>query len=138
MQKMVYQIISNFHSLLTLIFKVYGFCIIFLYFSIVEYAKIWWNNTFITSFQVYLSERLSNNLWGLEVSLFSEFINIVPILFCNFIGFITLFYTFLVISFSWYKEYMICLILLSKFSNVLLSSNCAWTIGNLWRNSFSS
>ena len=39
---------------------------------------------------------------------------------------------FLVISFDWYKEYMICLILFSKFSDVLLPITWTRAIGNLW------
>ena len=37
-----------------------------------------------------LSERLSNSLWGSDLLLFSEFINIVSILFYNLIEFIIL------------------------------------------------
>ena len=40
-------------------------------------------------------------------------------------------YCFLAISFVRYKEYMICLILFSKFSDVLLAFTCARAIGNL-------
>ena len=39
-------------------------------------------------------------------------------------------YTFLVISFSQYKEYMICLIPFSKFSDVLRAFTCASAIGS--------
>ena len=42
-----------------------------------------------------------------------------------------LLYTFLVISFARYKEYMICLISFSKFSDVLPGFTCARAIGNL-------
>ena len=49
-----------------------------------------------------------------------------------FIEFIILLYTFLVISFARYKEYMICLILFSKFSDFLPAFTCARAIGNLW------
>ena len=83
-------------------------------------------------FKFILSGRLSNSLWGSDVLLFSEFINIVSILFYNFIEFIILLYTFLVISFARYKEYMICLISFSKFSDVLIDFTCARAIGNLW------
>ena len=76
-----------------------------------------------------LFERFSNSLWGL---LFSELINIVSIVFHNFIEFIVLLYTFLVISFARYKEYIICLISFSKFSDVLPTFTCARAIGNLW------
>ena len=47
-----------------------------------------------------LSKRYSNSHWGSDVSLFSEFINIVYILLYNFIGFIILLYAFLVIYFA--------------------------------------
>ena len=73
----------------------------------------------------YLSMRI-------RCLLFLQFIiNIVSILFYNFIEFIKLLYTFLVISFSRHKEYMICLISFSKFSGVLLGFTCARAIGNL-------
>ena len=51
-----------------------------------------------------------NSLWGSDVLLFSEFINMVSLLFYNFIEFIRL--------------------LDSKFSDVLPA--CARAIGNLW------
>ena len=54
---------------------------------------------------IFLSVRLINSLWGSDVLLFSEFINIVSNLFYNFIEFIILLYTFLVISFFQYREY---------------------------------
>ena len=66
----------------------------------------------------------------INVLLFSEFKNIVSILFYNFIEFSILFYTFLVISFSQYKEYMICLISFSNFSDVLPTFTCGSAIGN--------
>ena len=43
-----------------------------------------------------------------------------------------LIYTFLVTAFSQYKKYMIFLISLSKFSDVLPVFTCANDIGNLW------
>ena len=70
-------------------------------------------------FKFIVSERLSNSLCASDVLLFSEFTNIVAILFYNFIEFIILLYAFLVIFFSFYKEYMICPISFSKFSDVL-------------------
>ena len=42
-----------------------------------------------------------------------------------------LLYTFLVVSFAHDKEYMICLISFSKFSDVLPTFTCTSTIGNL-------
>ena len=49
-------------------------------------------------FKFILSERLSNSLSGSVVLLFLEFTNIVSILFYNFVEFIILLCTFLVIS----------------------------------------
>ena len=83
-------------------------------------------------FNFILSVRLSNNLWGSDILLFSEFINIVFTLFYNFIEFIILLYTFLVISFARYKEYIIYLISFSKFSDVLPALTCVRAIDNLW------
>ena len=83
-------------------------------------------------FKFILSVRLSNSLWGSDVPLFLEFINKVFILFYNVIELIILLYTFLVIYFSRYKEYMIQGISFSKFSDVFLAVTCARGIGNLW------
>ena len=83
-------------------------------------------------FKFNFSERLSNSLWGSDVLLFLEFINIVSILFYNFIEFIVVLYIFLLISFARYKQYMICLISFSTFSDVLPAFTCASAIGNLW------
>ena len=105
-----------------------------LYFSM--YSKYWdlIKHHIYHSFKFILSERFSNNLWGSDVLLFSEVLNIVSILFYNFIEFIILLYTFLVTSFSQCKKYVICLISFSKFSDVLLTFPCAKAIGNLWSN----
>ena len=46
--------------------------------------------------------------------------------------FIILLYIFLVISVTLYKEYMICLISYSKFSDVLPAFTYASATGNLW------
>ena len=78
-----------------------------------------------------LSERSSNNLWAADVLLFSEFINMVSILFYNFIEFIILLHTFLVISIARYKEYMACLISFGKFSDALPAFTWGNNIGNL-------
>ena len=45
-------------------------------------------------FKFIFPERLSNSLWGSDVLLFSEFINVVSILFYNVIEFIILLYVF--------------------------------------------
>ena len=83
-------------------------------------------------FKFILSERLSNTLRGSDVLLFSEFINIVPILSYNLTEFIILLYTFLAISFSLYKEYIIYLVSFSKFSDVLPAFTCTRAIANIW------
>ena len=67
---------------------------------------------------------------GSSVLLFPEFINIVSILLYNFIEFIKL-HTFLLISFAWYKEYIILCISLIRFSNVLPAFTSASAISNL-------
>ena len=82
-------------------------------------------------FQFNLSKRLSNTLWESDVLLFSEFLNIVAILFYDFIEFIILLYTSVVISFARYREYIIYLISFSKSSDVLPAFDCASVIGNL-------
>ena len=82
-------------------------------------------------FRFNLSVRVSNSLWGSDVLLFSEFINIVSILFHNFIGLIILLYTFLAISFDPYKKQKICLISFSKFPDVLPAFTSARGIGSL-------
>ena len=83
-------------------------------------------------FKFILSGRFSNNLWGLDVLLFLEYINKVFIVFFNFIKFIILLYTFLVTSLSRYKEYMIWCTSFSKFSDVLVVFIYANAIGKLW------
>ena len=79
-----------------------------------------------------LSGRLSISVWGSDILLFAEFINIVSILYYIFIEFIILLYTFLVIYFAEYKEYMIWWIWFSKFSAVLPAFTCASATGNFW------
>ena len=83
-------------------------------------------------FNFVLSEILSNILWVSDILLFSEFINVVFVLFYNFIELIILLYTFLVISFVGYKQYMVHLISFSKTSDALPVFTCAIAIGNLW------
>ena len=65
---------------------------------------------------------------------FREFINIVSILFHNFVYIITLLHALMVISFGWHKEYIICLVFFSKFTDVLPPFTCASAIDNLWNN----
>ena len=77
-----------------------------------------------------LSARLSDNLQGSDVLLLLEFINIAFI-FVLYLYWIHLLYTFLVISLTRYKEYMIFLISLIKFSEILPAFTCGRAIGNL-------
>ena len=63
--------------------------------------------------------------------LFSELINLASISYYTFIEFFILLYTFLVISFAWYKEYNIGRISFDKFSDVLTACTCARVIGYL-------
>ena len=83
-------------------------------------------------FKAILSERLNNSLWGSDVLRFLEFINIVSILFYNFIEFIMLLYTFLVIYFAWYRKYTICLVSSSKILDELPAFTSARSISNPW------
>ena len=83
-------------------------------------------------FWFILSERLSYSLWGWDVLLFPEFKDIVSVLFYNFIKLIILLYTFLVTSFSRYKEYIIWRILFSKFLDVLPAFTFRTAIGYFW------
>ena len=80
-----------------------------------------------------LPERLNNSLWQSYVLLFSEFANIVSILFYIFIEFIILLHTFLVISFAKYKEDIIWRISFIKPPNLFPGFIWARAIGNLWR-----
>ena len=83
-------------------------------------------------FKSTLSERLSNIIWGSDVLLFVEFINIVSFVFYDTIEFIKFLYTFLVIHFVRYKEYMIYPISFTKFLDVLPAFNWVSAIGNIW------
>ena len=76
--------------------------------------------------------RLSNSLWGSDVSLFSRFINIVFIFLLHLYWIHNIVTYFFVIYFPRYKEYMICLISFGKFSDVLSAFTCVRAIGNLW------
>ena len=71
-------------------------------------------------------------MWESDVLLFSQLANIVSILFYDFIELIILLYTVLLILRSWYKEYIICLILFSTFSDVSPGFTWTTTIANLW------
>ena len=57
--------------------------------------------TFFFNLKSNLSVSFNFNIYGLDVLLFSEFINILSIFYNDFIK---LLYTFLVISFDWYSE----------------------------------
>ena len=83
-------------------------------------------STFLSfPFKFILSERLSNSLLGSDVYYFQNTLKAVSILYYVFIELFILLYTYLVISFTWYKEYMIWRISYSKFSDVLPASTCA-------------
>ena len=88
-------------------------------------------HTYHFSLSLISSWRLSNSPPGSDVLLFLEFINIVSILFYNFIELSILLYTLLVSSFAQYKEYITWPVSLSNFSDVLLAFTCARAIGNL-------
>ena len=64
----------------------------FLYFSINSIFEDDKATNLSLLFKFILSEKLSNSLWGSDVLLFPEFINIVSTLYYNFIEFIY-FYT---------------------------------------------
>ena len=74
----------------------------------------------------------SISLFESEVLLFFEFINIVLIFYYVCIEFILSLYILLIIPFDWHKEYINCLISLSKFSDILPTFTYARTTGNLW------
>ena len=88
-------------------FYVIIFVWIFYIFSCIVYAKIYLKRIYHFSLSLFLSERFNNNLRGSDVLLFSEFINVVSILFYNFVEFIILLYTRLEISFARYKKKII-------------------------------
>ena len=79
-----------------------------------------------------LSIKLSNSLWGLDVLLFLEFMNVVFIFVLYLWWIHCIVINFLVVSFAWYKEYMISLISFSKFFDVLPAFTWTRVIGNLW------
>ena len=84
------------------------------------------------SFKSTLSEKLNNSQWWSDVLLFLEFVNIVSILFYNFIEFIILLHTFLVFFFldpknKWFDRFH-----LVSFSDLLSDFPCATAISNLW------
>ena len=72
--------------------------------------------------------RLSKSLWGLHVLLFFR---IHKYSIHNFVEFIILLYTFLVIPFAWYKKYMIWRNLFSKFSDLLAAFTCTRAISKI-------
>ena len=81
-------------------------------------------------FSFILSVRFSNR--GSDIPLFLDILNIVTVLFYNLIEFILLLFISLVISFAWFKEYMICLNSISKFSDELPAFTCPNAIDDLW------
>ena len=87
---------------------------------------------YIINIEFILPESLNNSLLYPDILLFSKVINIVSILYYTFIKPIKLICTFLVISFAWYKEYMIWWISFNNFSDVLPACTCASATGSLW------
>ena len=83
-------------------------------------------------FNFILSNRLSNSLWGSDVLLFPELINIVSILFYNFVEFTILLYTFVITSFAQYRFYIICLISFCIFLDAFPAFTCASAIDYFW------
>ena len=78
------------------------------------------------------SVKLTNGLWGSDVLLLLEFTNIVYIfvLYLYWIQYIVIY--LLVISFARCKKYLIFLITLGKFLNVVPVFSCPRAIGYLW------
>ena len=70
-------------------------------------------------FFLILFQRWSNSLWESDVLLFLELINIVSILYYNFIEFIILLYCFFSILFSQNRQYGIWRISFDKFWDVI-------------------
>ena len=100
-QNMINQVIRIYHSTLELIFLIYCFCMTFIFLHVWHMLRFDKATYLSLPYKFTLSKRLINNLWGSDVLVFSEFINIVSILF------IILFCTFLVISFPRNKGYAI-------------------------------
>ena len=99
-------------------------------FPFIAHAKIWQSNLFNTPLYIHCIVKLSINLCGTGVLLVLEFINMASIL--NYTEFNILLYTFFVLFFAQYKQYMLCLISFSNFSDLLPVSTCASATGNLW------
>ena len=57
---------------------------------------------------------------------------IISSLYSTFIEFIIVLHAFLVISFAWFKGYIIWRILFNKLWDVLSVCSCTSAIGNLW------
>ena len=113
-------------------FKFIIFAWLFWYFSMHNICRdLMGKQIYHFFFNFIFCERLSMKIRCLNILR-----NIVSILFPKFYNFneiIILLYTFLIISFAWYKEYIICLIWFSKISDVLPAFTCASAIVNLWR-----
>lgn len=77
-----------------------------------------------------MAARLSNSLSDSDVLLFSEFKNILSILYFNWICYIVVY--FLLISFAWCKEYITWQISFNKFLNALPAYTCARATFILW------
>ena len=98
---MIHQAIQNLHSMfradnLNLLFL----HDLFIFFHVQKMLKFDKATYLSLLYKFILSERFSNSLSGSDVKLFSEFINIVSIQIYNFIQFILLLHTFLVVYYS--------------------------------------
>ena len=119
-------IVSVFYFCIDLIMLLYTFLVI-------SFVWIKEQTIFLISFNK-ISELLPAFTCAITICNFwsiSELVNKVS----NFyicIDLIMLLYTFLVISFGWFKEQAICLILFNKRSELLPDFTCARAIDNLW------
>ena len=119
-------IVSVFYFCIDLIMLLYTFLVI-------SFVWIKEQTIFLISFNT-ISELLPAFTCAITICNFwsiSELVNKVS----NFyicIDLIMLLYTFLVISFGWFKEQAICLILFNKRSELLPDFTCARAIDNLW------
>ena len=118
---MIHQVILIPYSMSEPILWIYFF--VWLYCVFAWIVMLGFDSLLLFKFILFLRSRKS--LWGLDVLLFLQFMNIAYVLFYNFTGFIILLHTFLVVSFSRCKEYIICLISLNKCWDELPAFTCA-------------
>ena len=80
--------------------------------------------------ELLFSERWSNSLWGSDILLFSEFINVTSTLFHNFIDYVVIYFSSNFFS-SIQRIYDLTVSFI-KFSDVLAAFTCTSAVGNLW------